>query len=379
MSSSPACECSAAPHSSSLDPSETNAQLLAIQTRSQYLAHQRTKKARARVVHALSQDAHESSQRRAKKLAECCANPVLYVAKDGLPCVSLQRCRDRACPLCSAIRGSQAAEKVEAIARRMNSPRLVTLTLASSEDPLGTQIDRLFNSFRELRRRKFWKERVISGVFTLEITFNAQRGTWHPHLHILTDGFYMPQNLLREEWHDVTTDSFIVDVRAVRDRKQAARYIAAYVAKPLDAHGWTDDTLCTFLRECKGRRFIGTIGKAHSTKVDGNDTEKPAPIESQICAAAELRLLADAGDDDARRAVSILSSHSWSFATALHIPWLPDAPDHCEPSEAELREAVLLARAAVRRFNGWQTDSRPSSNLSVSPQLFSGPVYVTSL
>lgn len=185
----------------------------------------------------------------------------------------------------------------------------------------------------------------------------------------------MPQNLLREEWHDVTTDSFIVDVRAVRDRKQAARYIAAYVAKPLDAHGWTDETLCTFLRECKGRRFIGTIGKAHKHVVCGDDDEKPAPIESQICAAADLRLVADAGDDDAREAISILSSSSWSFATALQVPWMPDSPDHREPTTEELRRAVFLARSAISRFHGAEEFSNLRRDPCSAPKLFAGPAF----
>lgn len=316
------------------------------------LAHARTKKQRSRIIHALLNDHRQGSERRAEKLAGCCSQPAFYRREDGMPALSMQRCRDRACPLCAGIRGKQACEKVAALAKRMSSPRLITLTLTSSDEALSSQIDRLFLCFRDLRRTVLWKKHVKGGVFTLEVTFNADRSRWHPHLHILVDGDFFPQPLLRSAWEQITGDSFIVDVRAVYNRDNAANYIASYVAKPIDAHGWTDETICTFLHECKGRRFIGTFGKCHTTKISGDDDTPQPKIEKIICDAWEARLLCDAEDEDALFAVDVFSRISWSFSTAMGVPWDRQRADQYPPSPDDQRAALQRLEAAIARFRG---------------------------
>jgi hypothetical protein len=45
----------------------------------------------------------------------------------------------------------------------------------------------------------------------------------------------MSQGELSAEWHHVTRDSYIVDVRLVRDRGAVANYVVKYAAKPLSS------------------------------------------------------------------------------------------------------------------------------------------------
>lgn len=57
---------------------------------------------------------------------------------------------------------------------------------------------------------------------------------WHVHCHILAEGKFIDTNDLSREWHAVTGDSPVVDIRAVESVEKAAGYIAKYGSKPCD-------------------------------------------------------------------------------------------------------------------------------------------------
>ena len=62
--------------------------------------------------------------------------------------------------------------------------------------------------------------KIDGGFYTTEYTYNKTTNQWHPHIHIfalLTD--WIDQEELAETWHEITLDSYIVDVRRVRKPK----------------------------------------------------------------------------------------------------------------------------------------------------------------
>ena len=65
--------------------------------------------------------------------------------------------------------------------------------------------------------------KLMAVFYTTEYTFNNKTNQWHPHIHIfalLND--WIDQEELAETWHDITLDSYIVDVRRVRKTKRKA-------------------------------------------------------------------------------------------------------------------------------------------------------------
>ena len=60
----------------------------------------------------------------------------------------------------------------------------------------------------------------IDGAFyTTEYTYNDKTKEWHPHIHIfalISD--WIDQEELSETWHEITNDSYIVDVRRVKKK-----------------------------------------------------------------------------------------------------------------------------------------------------------------
>jgi hypothetical protein len=184
---------------------------------------------------------------------------------------------------------------------QMNAPRFITLTVRSTNADLRQALDNLRASFAKLRRHQAWKDRVCGGVYTLEITFNKRTGQWHPHLHLIVEGSYFPQDELKSAWHQATGDSFIVDIRAVHDRAKAAAYIASYVSKGSDPDAIPHDRLVQWLDGVTGVRFLQTFGSHHGKRPPSGFDDDPAPIPTTtyIGPVNEIVKASDAGDDDA--------------------------------------------------------------------------------
>lgn len=174
--------------------------------------------------------------------------------------LSTNRCHDRFCTPCAVER----AKVVQAaITERMGVDRyrLVTLTLKHNPDGLAARLAELNDSFNRLRRIKLWTKAVKGGVAVTEIKVNTDTGYWHVHLHCLVHGKYLDQPSLKREWHRITGDSFVVDVRAVAMNGSGADYVAKYATKAFDHTVTTrDDWLDEAIRALKGRRLISTFG-----------------------------------------------------------------------------------------------------------------------
>lgn len=179
-------------------------------------------------------------------------------------------CHDRLCAPCGAARSSRVTRALIAEAGQ-KMVRFCTFTLRHSNTPLKDQIDRLYRSFAALRRRRWFLDRVSGGAAVLEIKLGRE-GLWHVHLHCLVLGKFLPQADLAKEWHAVTGDSYIVDVRKVDDGHNSIRYVSAYVGKPVDASIYQDparlDEAATALR---GRRVINTWGVWAKLDLDADD------------------------------------------------------------------------------------------------------------
>lgn len=169
-------------------------------------------------------------------------------------------CHDRWCVACAAQRASVVAGNLlTAIGSRPS--RLVTLTVRSTNTPLKTQIQHLLASFRRLRRRPLWSHAVDGGCGLLEITYNPDTRQYHPHLHCVTVGRFIPQDSLATEWEACTGDSRVVDVRYVNHSDAAAKYVSKYLTKPIAVAAYRDPPiLAESIAALKGVKQLITFG-----------------------------------------------------------------------------------------------------------------------
>lgn len=199
--------------------------------------------------------------------------------EEGDAALTMMRCRDRFCPLCAKVVARKTATRVQDVIGPWDQCRHLTLTLVATDDPLGEQIDKLISSFRRLRQRRFWLAGVTSGIGTIEVTYNGETDRWHPHLHLLLNGDYLPHDVIKSEWCQVTDGSFIVHVTAVHSKADAGRYVAKYVTKPSSMGSIPRNRLVELAKAMSGRRQIITFGKSHNS---GLPVKDPAPSSKDV-------------------------------------------------------------------------------------------------
>lgn len=323
---------------------------LEVQSSSQRLIHAPFKKQRWAIVNALWNAESPGLAKRGRRLGLCCSTPTIRLRGEADVYAALQRCRDRLCPKCAIMRGKVCAAKAIALTQRMNAPRFVTLTTASRDVPLLLALRHLLTAFSRLRRHPDWRSWVHGGIYALEITYNPKSRQWHPHLHLLVDGSYIPHPKLKALWHKLTGDSFIVDVRAVPDRAKAASYIAAYVAKPADLHSWPAERIREYAETLHGARMIQPFGSCIGVNLD-LDKEPAEELESRhVVHAHLLAAAAAAGNEQAQHAREIFARMGTEMAHAVGLE--PPTPLHGLPPVEpwEVSRALLIGLTINARF-----------------------------
>jgi Replication protein len=251
---------------------------------------------------------NHTSDRKQERFANCGANLWLEVRDDGKAArLRCEKCRDRCCVPCG---GDRAATIVENLIQHTEGKdmRLLTFGLRHSKTPLTNQIDRLYRSFAELRRRVDWLARVKGGAAFLEVKLSKTDGLWHPHLHVLLEGSYFDQKLLSRMWHEVTGDSSIVHITRISDLGHASRYVTKYVTKPLDASVFASDAvLDEAMVAMRGRRLCLTFGSWRGFKLC--DVEDDGHVWTSVGGGMTLWLRIRDGDagaaEEAQRYVAL--------------------------------------------------------------------------
>lgn len=224
-------------------------------------------------------------------------------------CIASDHCHDRFCLPCANGRSRTIARNVLSLIST-RKVRFITLTLRAKSEPLVLALSRLNAAFSRLRTRKLWSRGVTGGVAFLEVKRSENANRWHVHLHILAEGSYIDKTRLSRAWHEITGDSFIVDIRLVKDLDIAARYITKYASKPLDKTVTSSlDYTIEAIKALKGRRLCSTFGQWQgevlTARTDSEEWEAVAPL-------ADLLERKTAGDPVAIGIIALVSElKSW--------------------------------------------------------------------
>ncbi|MCW8569625.1 protein rep, partial [Acinetobacter baumannii] len=225
-----------------------------------------------------------------------CGNFLLFknfYTIDQVKLAKLQVCNQHLlCPFCAAIRASKAIQKYtervdEVLSKnRKLKPVLITFTVKNGTD-LGERSSHLIKSFRSLleRRRDYLKKgrgfnefcKIDGAMYSYENTFNESTKEWHPHIHLfaLLDE-WIDQEQLSELWHDITGDSFIVDVRKVKKTKHAgyAKAAAEVCKYALKFGDLTVENTWEAFKVLKGKRLSGAFGSLWGVKIPDNPADE---------------------------------------------------------------------------------------------------------
>jgi hypothetical protein len=201
-------------------------------------------------------------------------------------------CHDRWCVPCQRLRALTIQQHLADLCKK-TLPRFLTLTLRHSNTPLRDQLDRLYRSFEALRRRIAWGTHVRAGVAFTEIKISERDGLWHPHLHVLIVGSWWDVRTISKEWHAVTGDSSIVDLRAAKNIDHLCGYVTKYVTKTADSSVFRDPIkLAEAVTALHGRRMCIPFGAwlhAHLTDAPPSDRKwvTIGPLDDILFAARQ--------------------------------------------------------------------------------------------
>lgn len=223
------------------------------------------------------------------KRVEKCGEYLLfrhYYTVDQVRLHAAQFCKKHLlCPLCAIRRGAKAMqaylpryEAVRASEARL-VPFLVTLTVKDGSD-LAERFSHLHAGQRELwKRKQRMRGSVLDGVKAAVWSYEVKRGSgsglWHPHLHMVAMAETAPDRVeLAKEWHEITGDSFVVDVRSIDLADPASGFLEVfkYALKFSDME--PVDTLAAF-RVLGGRRLVGSAGLFRGIEIPDQLTDEP--------------------------------------------------------------------------------------------------------
>ena len=247
-------------------------------------------------------------------------------------------CHDRFCTPCATERSRTIATNVAA-RLGTNGCRFLTLTVREGADGLRPAIAHLYASFRRLQRKQFWSARVTGGVAFLEIKWNEPSQRWHPHLHCLLHGKYIPHAEIKKHWHAITGDSYIVDIRPCKGVAAITRYVCKYASKPLNMTYANDfERLCEAVVALKGKRICITFGSWKSVLLtdhaDEDGWEQLESLASVIARAAQ-------GQVDARAILHSLDARAAEYVLEIAIRSLP--PPHAPPLTQQNQQQLFPA------------------------------------
>jgi len=201
---------------------------------------------------------------------DCGKDCWVYQHKDDAEQVKVvaNHCMDRFCITCGGLKAWKVRTALATLMKDKDM-RLVTLTLSGKAASLADLLDRLYRHFKALRQTELWEKSVNGGCAFLEVKWNPKANRWHPHLHLITEGRFLPQGPLSNLWRALTKDSYIVDVRAIKNPETAANYVTKYVTKPLQSSFATNaERLDEAVVAMKGRRFVFCFGSWYGTALN---------------------------------------------------------------------------------------------------------------
>ncbi len=193
---------------------------------------------------------------KAERVKECATSVSFKVWRDEDRTTKLHTinlCRERLCPNCSTALSRAKFFEVKSAFEGRESVYLITLTV---DNVAGALLRATLSKMQKALKAMLRKLSIRYYYRSFEITKGA-KGTYHPHIHLLTEMTEKPTNKkIRETWSECVHKAGIhtkhawvmVDIRKV-DSDKGYMELCKYVTKPTDV---TKDTIIDLEPAVKG-------------------------------------------------------------------------------------------------------------------------------
>ncbi len=193
-----------------------------------------------------------------------------------------ESCNVRLCPHDQRRRSLRLAARWEKLLFGRGDLRYCVFAERNSDD-LHAGIQSLYRSWNRLRKSPLWKTAARGSVAVLEVTYNREENTWHPHLNVLFEGDYIPFEALKDAWiaatHGEGQTAFIraADAGTIRELLKYVTKLSDFVDQPA--------AVDTFLFATARRRFVRTYGCFYRLPVEEEDFSGRCPDCGSTCVA----------------------------------------------------------------------------------------------
>lgn len=152
---------------------------------------------------------------RAERMRNC-GNKLIYKIENGhMIYGGASLCRDRLCPLCawrlSIKRTGEMINTAALLAERYPHTKAIHVVLTVRNvhaDELREALQQMTQGFTRLKKLKLWRDYVCGYMRSVEVTYNADTDTYHPHIHVIciVEDRYTRQISIGD-WIDMWQDS----------------------------------------------------------------------------------------------------------------------------------------------------------------------------
>jgi len=164
-------------------------------------------------------------------------------------------CGYRCCNKCRKYREIRVRKRMKPILLKFRNPKLLTLTIKGHH-----KLDQEIKNKIYKHAREFFRRTKLDGIRVLEI--KRYSDGYYYHLHCIIDTHkYILQSLLSKVWHNVTKDSYIVDIRRITSMV-GLWYVLKYSAKPLERM-----TVNEYVDFFHGTRMHTKFGRFYGMKI----------------------------------------------------------------------------------------------------------------
>lgn len=217
-------------------------------------------------------------------------------------------CHDRWCVPCQQARSRVLAATVLAAMNPDEAHRFVTVTAPHSDRPLKDQIRSMFDAFKRMADMPEWKRYTRGGVKFLEVK-KGNDGLWHPHLHLITCGSFMPGEALTRMWSTAYGQQCRTHIKFIEPmstnpnaRVAVAKYLTSYAVSAIDANVYQSEaSLDEAMTALRGVRWCSTIGSWRGAKLIDKE-----PLEGEWESVCSIDQLMDAARQAKPWAIALL-------------------------------------------------------------------------
>jgi hypothetical protein len=192
----------------------------------------------------------------------------------GQKMYQLKCCKSIWCPICNLQQSLKIAKEFRFFQKKFQNKKIAFLTLTYKN--IKSINETTFQNYRNCFTKKFIrykeiKQKIIGGLYAFDYTI-SKYNTYNFHLHCLVFlNDYINQKVLSKYWKKATGNSFVVDIREVKNIKSGIQECLKYLnSNKLLAENLNDLKVKELIKSVQKIKRFSKFGCCYGVKIPKN-------------------------------------------------------------------------------------------------------------